>query len=270
MKARLQRALYRLDAAERSARTASPLGAVDGRAKLLATVVFLATMLSLPLGSLSELLLYALFPLATAAMGRLDYGRICRRSLIAVPFVAFVGLFNVLCERTPVLRIGPLAVTEGWLSLLSLTVRGMLSVQALLVLIESTGFHRLCRSMQLLGVPALFTTQLLFVHRYLFVLTQEALALSRARDARSFGRASYPLRTWATLVGQLLIRSFERAERIDRSMRARGFTGRIPAAAGASAPWSLRDSCFAAGWSLLFVRLRTLHPAETLGRLLTN
>lgn len=270
MKARLQQALYRLDAAERSARMASPLRDIDGRAKLLATTVFLATMLSLPPGDLSELLLYALFPLGAAAMGRLDYGRICRRSLIAVPFVAFVGLFNVLCDRTPALRIGPLAVSGGWLSLVSLTVRAMLSVQALLVLIESTGFHRLCRSMQRLGLPALFTTQLLFVHRYLFVLTQEALALSRARDARSFGRASYPLRTWATLVGQLLIRTFERAERIDRSMRARGFTGRIPPQTGGNAPWRLRDTCFAAGWSLLFVLIRALHPAEALGRILTD
>jgi len=263
MKIRLQYLLYRLDAAERSARMRSPLHTIDGRAKLLTTVVFLATMLSVPLGRLSELLLYALFPLAAAALGRLDYARICRQSLVVLPFAACVGLFNLFCDRTPVLRIGPVAVTGGWVSLLSLLLRGLLSVQALLVLVETTGCHGLCRSMQRLGLPALFTAQLLFVHRYLVVLTEEALALSRARDARSFGRKSYPLRTWGTLVAQLLLRTFERAERIDRSMRARGFTGRIPPDFGRRSSWSRRDTCYTLLWCTLFVLLRTLRPAET-------
>lgn len=65
-------------------------------------------------------------------------------------------------------------------------------------------------------MPAVFTTQLLFVYRYLFVLIEEAAAMQQARDARSFGRKSYPLKVWGTLVGQLLIRTFDRAERIRR------------------------------------------------------
>ena len=55
-----------------------------------------------------------------------------------------------------------------------------------------------------------------------------AAAMQQARDARSFGRRSYPLKIWGTLVGQLLIRTFDRAEQISRAMLARGFSGRIP------------------------------------------
>ena len=163
MKNRLQHVLCALDAMERTARMQSPLHRTDARAKLLVTVVFLVTMLSVPPYRLPELLLFFVFPIFTCAMGGLRYGPIFRRSLVVLPFVAFIGVFNLFYDREPVFRVGALVVTAGWISFLSIILRGLLSVQALLVLIGSTGYYRLCRSLQQLGVPAVFTTQLLFV-----------------------------------------------------------------------------------------------------------
>lgn len=261
---KLQYVLSELDAMERTALRRSPLHCLDGRAKLLATTVFLLTMLSVPLTRLSELLLYFIFPLITAAMGRLDYAALLRRSLVVVPFVAFIGLFNLLYDREPVLRIGQAVVTQGGIVFLSVILRGLLSVQALLLLIQSTGFYNLCRSMQRLGIPGVFTTQLLFVYRYIYVLLEESLRLTRARDARSFGRRSYPLRMWGVLVGQLLLRTFNRAERIGQAMLARGFTGGIPPGLTPGTAWQTRDTLFVAAWSAVLVAIRVIRPAETL------
>ncbi len=263
MKNKLQHVLCELDAMERTARMRSPLHCTDARAKLLVTVVFLVTMLSVPLSRLSELLLFCIFPIVMAAMGGLNFGTIFRRSLIVLPFVAFIGVFNLFYDREPVFRIGTLVVTEGWVSFLSIILRGVLSVAALLILINSTGYYRLCRSMQRLGVPAVFTTQLLFVYRYLYVLIEEALAMQRARDARSFGRSSYPLKVWGRLIGQLLIRTFDRAEQISRAMLARGFTGRIPEDVFERPAWKMRDTVFLAVWSCALILLRVFHPVET-------
>ena len=270
MKNRLQNALCALDALERSARIRTPLHRTDARAKLLVTAVFLVTMLSVPLDRLPELLLFSSFPIIASAMGGMDYGTVFRRSLVVLPFVAFIGVFNLFYDREPVFRIGPAVVTAGWVSFFSIILRGLLSVQALLVLIGSTGYYRLCRSMQRMGVPAVFPTQLLFVYRYLRVLIEEALAMQRARDARSFGRKSYPLKVWGTLVGQLLIRTFDRAERISRAMLARGFTGRIPEDAFERPAWEMRDTLFLAAWSSALVLLRLFHPAEALSTLINN
>lgn len=264
MSDRLRQALCALDALERSARTESPLHRTDARAKLLATAAFLAAMLSVPLEHLSELLLFSIFPIVGCAMGGLDYAAVFRRSLVVLPFVVLIGAFNLLYDREPVFRIGPAVVTAGWISFSAIVVRGLLSVQALLVLVCTTGYYRLCRSMQRLGVPALFVTQLLFVYRYLHVLVEEALAMRQARDARSFGRTSYPLGVWGTLVGQLLMRTFERAERIGRAMRARGFAGRIAEDHRDRPSWTMCDTLFLAGWSAALVALRLLHPAERL------
>lgn len=267
MSSKLAYARSEMDAMERAAQGRSPLHRVDARAKLLVTAVFLVTMLSVPLTHLSELLLYFAFPLVTAAMGGLGYGSVFRRSLLVLPLVAFIGVFNLFYDREPVLQIGTLIVTRGWITFLSIVVRGLLSVQALLILISATGFYRLCRSMQRLGMPALFTTQLLFVYRYIYVLIDEALQMSQARDARGFGRKSYPLRTWGTLIGQLLIRTFCRAETIGRAMLARGFTGRIPQNVCREQAWRPRDTAFLVLWSAALLLLRLCHPVENLAAL---
>ena len=253
MRERLTQALYRLDELEHADRRATPLHRLDGRAKLTVTAVYLVAMLSVPLTRLSELLLFALYPVVTAAVGGFRYGALLRQSLVVVPFVAFIGLFNLFQTREPLFYIGPISVSVGWTMFVSLLLRGLLSVQALLLLVRTTGYYRICRSLQQLGVPELFTTQLLFVHRYLCVLLRESLALAMARDARSFGRRNYPLRTWGTLICQLLLRTFDRAARIGQAMAARGVTGRIPELPGTRTAWRTADTLYAAGWSFHFL-----------------
>lgn len=268
MKNRLQSALLALESLETAARQESPLHRTDARAKLLTTTVFLTTVLSVPLARLSEILLYALFPILTAAMGGMRYTSIFRKSLLVLPFVALIGIFNLFYDRTPAFRLGTLIVTEGWISFLSILLRGLLATQVLLILVGSTGIHALCRSMQRLGMPRIFAVQLLFVYRYLHVLLDEACRMAQAREARSYGRRTFPLRVWGPLVSQLLIRTFERAEQIHRAMLARGFDGRIPDCTGSETPWRSQDTVFLTTWSAALLLARLCWPVETLTRLL--
>ncbi len=264
MRERLTQALYRLEELERADDRPTPLRRLDSRAKLAVTLLYLVAMLSVPLTRLSELLLFVLYPVVMAAVGGFRYGSILRRSLVVLPFVAFIGLFNIFQAREPLFRIGPIIISVGWTTFVSILLRGLLSVQALLLLIYTTGYYRLCRSLQRIGVPELLTTQLLFVHRYLCVLLRESIALSMACDARSFGRRSYPLRTWGTLICQLLLRTFDRADRIGLAMAARGFTGRIPELPGTHTRWQRADTLYVTGWGIVFVGLRFISPERFL------
>lgn len=264
MRERIERALCALDDMERAAQGQSPLHALDARAKTAAALLYIVTMLSVPLTRLSDLLLYALFPIAGSAAGGMSYGAVFRRSLIVLPFAAMVGIFNPIYDREAMFDVGGVIVTRGWVMFLSILLRGMLSVQMIVVLIRSTGYGRLCRALQRMGVPAVFTSQLLFVFRYTRLLSEQALEMSRARDARGFGRRSYPIGMWAESVGLLLVRTADRAEQIHRAMLARGFTGRIPATgADACGRWR-RDTVFIAVWCGVLAALRMLHPAEAL------
>jgi cobalt/nickel transport system permease protein len=67
-------------------------------------------------------------------------------------------------------------------------------------------------------------TTLALLYRYLFVLVDEAERMHRARLARTFDRRRVSVwRMLGTVVGQLFVRSSERAERIYAAMCARGW-----------------------------------------------
>ena len=73
-------------------------------------------------------------------------------------------------------------------------------------------------------VPALLVTTLSLMYRYMFVLLDEGQRMRRARLSRTFtGRRARSWRARASVLGQLFIRSSERAERIYGAMCARGW-----------------------------------------------
>ena len=85
-------------------------------------------------------------------------------------------------------------------------------------------FSEILRVLQRVRVPALLITTLALMHRYLFVLADEAERMRRAPASRTFrpGRRRH-WQTLATVVGQLFVRASERAERIYDAMCARGW-----------------------------------------------
>ena len=108
-------ALHILNDMERSQRKELPLKNIDPRAKLLVTLFFLVTMLSLPIVRLSELILFFIYPILTAAMYGIDYVKVFRRSLIVIPLVALIALPNIFAlllgfasSYNPMLAASPL------------------------------------------------------------------------------------------------------------------------------------------------------------------
>lgn len=257
---KLEKAIYELNRMEQTSEQSSPLHLLDPRVKLLVTLLFLIIVLSLPLQDLSGLILFFVYPVVSCARAGISYGSIFKRSLIVLPFIVFIGIFNPMIDRQVVFRVGGVGITAGWISFLSIVVRGLLTVQAVFILIFTTGFYNLCRGMRRMGIPSLLTTQLLFVYRYISVLLQEALSMHRARTARSFGRKSYSWKMWGVFVGQLLLRTIERSERIYRAMLSRGFSGSIEG--NYHFVWRTRETLYLIVWGGLFVALRLYHPVD--------
>lgn len=239
---------------------------IDSRFQITVTVVYLVAMLSVPLADPGRLVWMAVYPIVMAEASGTGYGRVALKSLWILPLVVLVGAFNPLLDHSPAWRIGPVTVSMGWVTFLSICLRGLLAMQAVLVLIYSTGFYAICVALGRMGLPPVLTTQLLMVYRYISVLLQEAISMDRARAARGYGRRNYPLRLWATMVGQLLMRSVERSQRIHRAMLARGFNGSMPASTimrSRSADW-----CYLLLWTAVCAVLRFVDFSAILGKLL--
>lgn len=265
MSNKLMYALYLLDEVERSAHQRSPLGQISPRARVLVTLIYLVTMLSMPLERLSELILFSIYPIMTAAIGGIRYLGIMRRSLMIVPFVALIALPNIFYQQEAFFFVGDIIITRGWITFLSIIIRGILSLQAIMVLIATTTIYQICYALQRMGLPSLLASQIYMTMRYIRLLIEQALAMQRARTARGFGKKSYPLRMWATFIVQLLLHSIRRAENIGYAMEARGFRSQLPATTLAPKErWRRRDIFYISAWSLTLILLRILHFAERL------
>ncbi len=241
---------------------------MDPRAKLLTTAVFLVCVVSFGKYEVAPMLPFALYPVALATVGRVPLGYVARKILLVAPFAALVGALNPVLDREVLMHLGGLSVTGGWISFASILVRSVLTIGAAIVLIAVTSFDGLCLALQRLGVPRVFTVQLLFLYRYLFVLADEALRLMRARSLRSFRGRGMGMGVYTGMVGRLLLRTLDRARRIHTAMSCRGFNGELHLTR--TLRFGVRDLTFVAGWCGFLVCCRVWDVTRFLGAFVTG
>lgn len=87
----------------------------------------------------------------------------------------------------------------------------------------------LAHALEKLRVPKKLIHLFSFTLRYIAVLESEYRQLRRAMTMRSFrpGFDRHTLRTFGHLVGMLLVRAMDRAQRITQAMKCRGFSGKF-------------------------------------------
>jgi cobalt/nickel transport system permease protein len=241
---------------------------LDARAKVLVVLVFVLCVVSFDKYELSAMLPFFIFPIVMATWGNLPPGYLLRKVGVVLPFAFVVGAFNPLFDRAIILHVGSIGISGGWLSCMSIMVRALLTVGTALILVGVTGFADICRALERLGMPQAFAVQLLFLYRYIFVLIEEVARASRAREVRSFGTKGKGIVPFGHIIGHLLMRTWQRAERIHMAMLARGFTGEFRTATRGT--FGMRELGFTAGWAALFVLLRLVNLPVLLGTFVTG
>ncbi|MEO0108323.1 MAG: cobalt ECF transporter T component CbiQ [candidate division WOR-3 bacterium] len=262
--AQLDQALADIRALERLALQSGPVQRLDARAKTLVTAAFLVTVVSFSKYEVAGLVPLCLYPVVLLSLSRVPLGVILRHLALAAPFAVLVGLFNPLLDRTVAVHWGELAVSSGWLSFLSIIIRFLLTVSVALALLAGTGFPELSAGLGRLGLPRLLVTQFLLLHRFIFIIPEEAQRMKLAYELRSRRTRGMPIRIWGSLAGLLLLRAYDRGRRVHTAMLSRGFDGTMRSLS--SRRWSWADTGFLLG-SLSFLALvRFAAPAELLGR----
>lgn len=266
--ASIQSAVLDLKRLDLLGRGDSSLHRLDARAKVVVTLLFILSVVSHKRYELSALLPFFIFPVAMISLAELPPLFIIKKVILLCPFVLAVGIFNPVFDREILLQLGPLGISGGWISFASILVRSALTVSAAFILVGVTGFTAVCQALERLGMPQAFTVQLLFLYRYIFVLTEEAGRASQARELRSCGKKGLGIRSFGSLIGHLLLRTWQRAERIHTAMLARGFTGKFHTSrqSGFGAP----EIRFVLLWSTIFIFLRLQNISQLLGSHITG
>jgi len=242
---------------------------LDPRAKLLTTLCFIVCVVSFDKYEISAMLPFLIYPTALVAVGDLPAGYILRKVLIVIPFALMIGLFNPIFDRQVIMQFGAFDIWGGWVSCLSILTRAILTASAAIILVATTGFPAICEALEKLKMPQPFAVQLLFLYRYIFVLTDEGVRTARARQLRTFGRRGLGIRHFGSLAGHLLLRTWERAERIHMAMLARGFSGEVHSRRRQS-HFGKQDLLFTVCWVILFILLRLYNAPQLLGSLFTG
>lgn len=224
---KIESAYYNIGYIERLSALDTPVHRIDPRAKLITALVFIATVVSFDKYTISNLLIFFLYPVIIAGLGNISYGHLAKNILYVSPFAVLVGIFNPLFDSQIMLTIAGAGISGGWISFLSIVVKFILTVSAGFILIGTSGFFSICVALEKLKVPRLFVVQLMFLYRYIFVLIEETIGLVRARHLRSFDGRGMGMIVAGSMMGNLLLRTINRARRIHVSMLSRGFDGEI-------------------------------------------
>ncbi len=191
----------------------TPAHHLDPRSKLTVGLFFVGFVLFTPFIRGIQVVAYGALLLTAVVTAKIPVKNILSRIGAVVPFVLLMMLsavFSHLSGR----------------HLAQILAKSLLSVSAMALLTMTTPFPDMLRGLEQLRVPKLLLLFLAFLYRYAAVLGKEAIRLERGWGARYFGR--FWARQWLRLghvLAALLVRSYERAERVYAAMLARGFSG---------------------------------------------
>jgi len=157
------------------------------------------------------------------ALSQMPYSMLNKRFLVALPFCLFIGISNVIFDRSAAFAIGGITVSWGVVSFAVILFRTWLCVMAVLILVSVTPFSELTSELRRLRTPKIFIVMFELTYRYTGVLLNEAYCATLAYSLRSPNRKGIKMGDMGSFTGILLIRSFDRAERVYDAMKCRGY-----------------------------------------------
>jgi len=164
-------------------------------------------------------------------LARLPIKKVCSRLLLVNGLILFLWIFLPFTyQGEPLFVLGPLIATrEGIFYSTAITIKSNAIILALMSLVATMSIFTMGRVMSNLRVPARIVFLFFFTYRYIHVIHMEYLRLMKAIKIRGFrpGTNMHTYRTYAYLVGMLLVKSHDRAERVRSAMLCRGFKGRF-------------------------------------------
>jgi len=201
---------------------------LDPRMKIITAVIYAVVV---AFSSRFAALLAALaVSVVLIVLARLPLKKVLSRLGMANSLILFLWIFLPFTYQGKVwFTLGPLQGTrEGVVFALLITLKCNAILLALIALLATTPIVALGHAMGLLRIPDMLIQLFLFTYRYIHVIFQEHDRLTKAMKTRGFvPRTNTPTyRSYAYLVGMLLVRSYDRAERIHKAMLCRGFRGK--------------------------------------------
>lgn len=186
--------------------------------------------------------------------------RLWRRLVHVEGFMLLLFVTLPFTMQGPVVAaLGPLTASSTGIERAAvIALKVSASVTVLSVLIGDLDPARLGATLHALRVPERFTRLFVMTARYVALIREEARRLNESMRARGFraGSNRHTWRSYGNLMGMVLVRALDRAERVEEAMLCRGYVGRYPYAAPPAprrGDWMLFAAVSAAGILVLAI-----------------
>lgn len=234
--------------------------------KLLTTMIYLIVVVSFGKYEVAGLLPFFFYPVLIMAIAEIPLLPILKRMLLAAPFAVGIGVFNPIFDHSAMFVLDGFRLSGGWISFISIMIKFILAVLAALTAIATTGMDRIADALRMLHVPRVFILQLLLTYRYILVLMEEVARTIRAYNLRAPFHSGIQPGVWGPLAGNLLLRTFDRAQNVYQAMVQRGFKGEYNT--GADKRITIKDALYLFGWVSFFLAARFYNIPAILGALM--
>ena len=214
---------------ERFSEGSSPLHRIDPRVKIcIAFPLVFAVALS---NRYSAILLGVIGAVFLVFIARIRWKPAMESLRVLLVFIALLWIFLPLGMYGEVrYTVGPFTLSRvGIQRALTISLKSFSIVLYIITLLSTSTIFALAHAMHHLRVPRKLLYLIVLSYRYIQVIHDEYLKMKNAMRVRGFKPKTnmHTYRTFAYLAGMLLVRSYDRAERIHNAMVLRGFQGRF-------------------------------------------
>lgn len=194
-------------------------------AKLLLTVCYILTVQSFGKYQLSGLFVMLLFPVLFYQFAYLRISTCFYKLRMVMPLVCLVGVANPFFDREILYSAGTWNISGGVVSMVALALKGVLCLMMTFLFASTTPAEEICAALRMLHVPRTITSLFLLTVRYSHVLLEQFEIMTESYALRAPGQKGIRINAWGSFLGQLLLRSMDRARELYDAMCLRGYSG---------------------------------------------
>lgn len=201
---------------------------IDPRFRVAAAIIFSCPVaLCYDFKSLIAALSISLISVVLCGVGFLNVMK--RLAIVNIFILLFWIILPLTFKGNRFFSLGPLTLyLSGIFFAAKITLKSNAIILVLISFIATMPFATLGHSLRRMKIPEKLVFLLMITYRYIFVIQQEYQKIIRSIKIRGFKPKTtiHTYKTFAYVIGMLLIRASNRADRVYNAMRCRGFKGK--------------------------------------------
>lgn len=200
----------------------SPIRRLSPLSKLIVTIIYILVVVSTNKYDLSSMIVLIVYPTIMYTFAKISVTTCFYKLRYALPLVMAVGIFNPFLDKQ---IIEAYQISGGLISMITLMLKGIYCLMASFILIATTPIEEMCYALRKLHFPKFLTSLLLLTYRYVELLLNEVNVMFTSYKLRAPNQKGLHISTWGTFLGQLILRTIDKASILYESMELRGYNG---------------------------------------------